>query len=527
MWPWAWCSSAWGPWPGWAFCDGAVRKRVLVLGLSVLAMSATATVALSVLGPGATATARGVARAASASATPPLTLGFSSDQWLVGGSTASRAPWIARAVKDGASTIRVDVRWDEIAPAERSAGFVAADPASPGYNWTWLDGVLKDLSAHGLGACLTLYSAPAWAQAPGRPESFPEGTWRPSASQFAKFATAAARRYDGTFPDPTAAGSFLPHVRCWQAWNEPNIDFYLSPQWVRSGHTFKPVSPGLYRGLLNAFYHAIKAVSSSDFVLMAGTAPFGTTPGTLPSGFERTAPVAFYRDLFCLRGPQALKPYRCPAVYLDGIDHHPFAPAGPTWHAVNPDDVAVADVHKIVHVLRAAVSDGHVLPRGPKKVWITEVAWSSNPPNAHGVPVATDARWYEQAMYVLWRQGVRTVMSLELGDPPNISNQSTVFESGLYYSDGKPKPIAKAYRFPFVVHTLGAGRVEIWGRSPQAGKLEIQRREKGSWQVIRTLRVDQWQVFSIALAFSGNATWRASVGSLRSLSWTQGRYTRG
>ena len=92
MWPWACCSSVWGPSPGWASCDGAVRKRVLVLGLSVLALSATTTVALSVLGPGATATARGVARAASASATPPLTLGFSSDQWLVGGSTASRAP---------------------------------------------------------------------------------------------------------------------------------------------------------------------------------------------------------------------------------------------------------------------------------------------------------------------------------------------------------------------------------------------------------------------------------------------------
>ena len=54
-------------------------------------------------------------------------------------------------------------------------GFVASDPASPGYNWTWLDGVMKDLTAHGLGVCLTLYNAPAWAQAPGRPASFPEG----------------------------------------------------------------------------------------------------------------------------------------------------------------------------------------------------------------------------------------------------------------------------------------------------------------------------------------------------------------
>ena len=504
-----------------------MRKRLRLFALCAVGLTTSATLlALSVLGPGAIAAARGTARTASAPAAPAFSLGFSSDQWLVGGDTTTRSPWIARAVKDGASTIRVDVRWDEIAPAKRPGGFVASDPASPGYNWTWLDGVVKDLSAHGLGVCLTLYYAPQWAQASGRPDAFPEGTWRPSARQFGKFATAAARRYNGTFPDPSAAGSFLPHVRCWQAWNEPNIDFYLSPQWVRSGHGFKPVSPGLYRGLLNAAYHAIKRVSSSDFVLMAGTAPFGTIPGTEPAGIERTAPVAFYRDLFCLRGRQALKPYSCPAAYLDGIDHHPFSPAGPTWHALSPDDAAVPDVYKIVRVLRAAVSAGHVLPSASKKVWITEIAWSSNPPNVSGVPLATDARWYEQSMYVLWRQGVRTVMSLELGDPPNISNQSTVFESGLYYSDGKPKSIAQAYRFPFVVHGLGSGRVELWGRSPQAGQLTISRRQNGHWKVMRTLRVGHWQVFSIGLTAPGNATWRAAVGSLRSLSWTQGAYTR-
>ncbi len=139
----------------------------------------------------------------------------------------------------------------------------------------------------------------------------------------------------------------------------------------------------------------------------------------------------------------------------------------------------------------------------------------------------TDAHWYEQAMYILWQQGVRTVMSLELGDPPNISNYSTVFESGLYYSDGTPKPIAQAYRFPFVVQRHGTTRVEVWGRSPQAGQMKIQRRGHGHWTVVRTLPVGRWQVFSIELASTGNATWRASVGSLRSLSWTQGAsYTR-
>jgi hypothetical protein len=466
------------------------------------------------------------ATAGSAQAAAPLSLGFSSDQWLVGGDSASRAPWMARAVKAGASVVRVNVRWAQVAPARRPAGFVPSNPASPGYSWSGLDAVVRELHAHGLGICLTLYDAPSWAQARGRPKAFPEGTWRPSAHQFALFATAAARRYNGRFPDPSAPGSFLPHVRFWQAWNEPNIDFYLSPQWVRSHHRFKPVSPGIYRGLLNAFYHAVKRVSRSDFVLMAGTAPFGTAPGTEPPGFQRTAPVAFYRRVFCLRGRKALKPYRCAAAHLDGIDHHAFSAFGPTWHAVNADDAAVPDVSKIVRVLGAAVSHGHVLPRGNKAAWVTELAWSSNPPNRHGVPVGIDAHWYEQAMYVLWHQGVHTVMSLELGDPPNISNYSTVFESGLYYSNGKAKPIAHAFRFPFVIHGVGHSQVEAWGRAPQAGRLKISRREHGHWAVIRTIRVKHWQVFSVLLSFRGNATWRASVGSAHSLGWTQGAYLR-
>ena len=80
---------------------------------------------------------------------------------------------------------------------------------------------------------LNITGAPAWAEGPGAPPGAQPGTWRPDPAQFASFATAAALRYDGRFPDPLHPGAFLPRVRYWQPWNEPNLAYYLSPQWTR------------------------------------------------------------------------------------------------------------------------------------------------------------------------------------------------------------------------------------------------------------------------------------------------------
>src|SRR5215472_12422021 len=41
--------------------------------------------------------------------------------------------------KAGAQYVRLLVLWSQIAPAMRPDGFVAADPASPGYSWSGLD----------------------------------------------------------------------------------------------------------------------------------------------------------------------------------------------------------------------------------------------------------------------------------------------------------------------------------------------------------------------------------------------------
>jgi hypothetical protein len=426
-------------------------------------------------------------------------------------------------VSEGASIVRVNVDWRQVAPAKRRRGFDPADPGSSGYKWAAVDNAIRDLASHGLRVLLNVWDAPAWAEGPHKPGAERPGTWRPDPGQFGAFAKAAALRYDGRFPDPHDTGTFLPMVRLWQAWNEPNLDYYLSPQWVRAGRGWVPVAPVIYRHLLNAFYSAVKGVSRSNLVVMAGTAPYGDPIGSDPPGQERIQPVAFYRYVFCLAGARSLTPVTCPdPAHLDAVDHHPYGIGGPTWHALNADDVAVPDVYKIARVLRAGVRAGHVLPRGPKSLWVSEIGWSSKPPNPQAVPVTRDARWLEQAMYVLWAQGVNTVLPLEIGDPAQIFNYSSVFESGLYYRDGRAKPLAQTFRFPFITQRVSRNRIHVWGRSPEGGQLQVEVLHGRSWRTIQRMEAGAWWVFTATVPLSGRATLRAQVGSNTSLTWIQG-----
>lgn len=447
--------------------------------------------------------------AAPAGATRPLALGFSSDPALSLIRVPARIPWIGRAVGDGAGIVRVNLDWAQVAPA-RPRGFNAGDPGSHGYNWAATDSSVRELSARGLRVLLTVFDAPAWAQGRHRPANATPGTWRPDPRALAAFATAAARRYDGAYP----LSAPLPRVGLWQAWNEPNLGYYLSPQWTRSHGRFQPASPGIYRQLLNAFYGGVKSVSGSNLVVTGGTAPYGDGPGG-----ARMQPVAFDRSLFCLRG-SALRPTSCPdPPHLDVLSHHPYATGGPLQHAFNADDAAVPDVRKLARVLHAAERYGHVLPRTRKRLWVTEISWDSSPPDPHGVPIARQARWLEQSLYVLWRQGVDTVLWLQIVDSPPIPDYADSYQAGVYFLSRAPKPAAVAYRFPFVVQRLGHARVLAWGRAPAPGQLSIQVLDHGRWRTLRRLGVQAGEVFAPTLKLRGRATLRAQLGSQTSLTW--------
>lgn len=448
-----------------------------------------------------------------------LTIGLNTQAVFTSGTDASRSLWLGRAAQEGATIVRINVFWNQVAPSVRPAGFDPSNPSSPGYDWASVDTAVRDLTAGGMRVLITILAAPGWAEGPGMPASAAPGTWRPDPVQFAAFARAAAVRYSGSFPDPLNPSSPLPRVSYWQPWNEPNLSTYITPQWVPAGRGFTAESPTIYRDLLNAFYQAVKSVSPSNFVVTAGTAPYGDPPGG-----DRVPPVAFYRDLFCLKDNGGLKPLRCPSrPHLDAISHHPYGIGGPLWHAQNPDDAAVPDVYKIVNVLKAAERSRHVLPNSRKQIWDTEVSWDSKPPDPDGVPINKQARWVEQTMYVLWRQGVNTILWLQIVDAPPVPSYGTTNQGGTYYLNGQPKPAAQALRFPFVTQRTGRRRVNAWGRAPDGGTLRVEVLRRKRWRTVRRVHVKPGRVFAVKLRIRRRFVARAQIGGDTSLTWRQSR----
>ena len=346
-----------------------------------------------------------------------LTLGFNSDPALVNPPTAANSFLINRGIAAGAGIVRVNVWWSSVAPVRRPHRFHAGDPSSRGYRWGPVDTLVRRLAQQRLEVLINVSFAPRWAEGPHRPRNARPGTWKPDPIQFALFARAAARRYDGRFPAPDARGRKLPRVRYWQAWNEPNLDYYLAPQWTRTRRGFAATSVDTYRRMLNGFYTAVKDGAGSNVVVTAGMAPYGNPWGTSVRGRGyRMQPVTFDRLLFSA------------PVYCDVVAQHLYPYGGPLWHAAVSGDVAVPDLHKVARVVHAAARAGRLLPRGPKRLWVTELSWNSDPPDAGAVPLSEQARWYEQALYELWRQGAQTVLLLQIIDP-----DMGPWEGGLYF----------------------------------------------------------------------------------------------
>ena len=412
---------------------------------------------------------------------------------------------MGEARQAGARIVRLNVHWAGIVGKRPQR---PTSPSDPSYDFSGLDVVVKEARRRGLQPILTVFDAPSWAEGKRRP-SFrfaPPGTWKPNPSAYGDFARALARRYSGGFRN-------LPRVRYYQAWNEPNLALYLAPQFSRR----RPVAPHQYRRMLNGFFSGVKSVRRSNRVLTGGTSPYGDPPG-----HYRTQPALFYRTLLCLKGRRALKPQPCrrPA-HFDIAAHHPINVGSPTRRALNADDISTPDIGKLSRILRKARRTGRALPRGPKPVWATEIWWDSRPPDPRGVPLRLHARWYQQALYVLWRQKVQTVVLLQVRDAPSGGNFAASLQSGVIRVGGKRKPAFRAVRFPLVADRIGRRKVRVWGKAPNRGRVTVQRRRNGDWKTIARLRRGKDGVFTRVFRIRGRAALRARSGSEKSLVWMQ------
>jgi hypothetical protein len=393
----------------------------------------------------------------------------------------------------GVTTLHSLVVWRKLAPAPSSRSrpaFDAADPASYS-GWEPYDELIQSAQARGIDVLLTLTAPmPNWAS------QCPAGAARrwvcnPRVSDYAAFVRAVATRYSGSY---SAGGLVLPRVSSWSFWNEPNHENWLRPQ---------KAAPGRYRALVKAGLAALAATGhGGDLRLIGETAPGG--------GSHSTAPVEFMRRVFCLACSSR------PRFAISGVSDHPYtyaAMASPSSFKGGSNDAPIGSVGHLVNLLDTAARAGVIPRRMP--VYLTEFGFQTRPPDPFGVSLRQQAAYLNYSDYVAFRNPrIASVAQYELSDEPHVA----VFNTGLSFADGRPKPALVAYAMPIYVQRLRSG-VRVFGLVRAArgtgATVAIQNRLGRRGAVFRTVATVRSNRYGYLLAKlpSYGGRWRLVVGA--------------
>jgi hypothetical protein len=369
----------------------------------------------------------------------------------------------------GADTIRIELKWNEIAPAaytKTRPSFDAADPSEyPGFDR--YDEIVKSVTSRRLRILMTLTGdAPLWATAGGR-----GGNYKPSAKEFAKFATAVGKRYSGRY-------SGVPKVTYFTLWNEPNHIQFIKPT---------SQAPRIYRSLVDAGLPALKAAAASGSKIFIGELK--------PTPRKGLGPLKFLQQWLCLdrnferlRGRAARKQdcKRFKKIKANGFAHHPYGPVGLVSKRV--DIVNLLAIKRLAKALDLAAKAGRI-PRG-LAIYNTEYGIQTNPPDIFvSTSPSRQARIInEKELYAYNYPRLKSHSQYQLYDDPGRSGPPAVkwsgFQTGLRFANGTKKPSWDAYRFPIVVKRLTRTQVLVWGRvRPGSGGrlVQVQRRAGGSY----------------------------------------------
>lgn len=389
--------------------------------------------------------------------------------------------------RTGSQMALTPLRWGRVAPNSQPGSWNPADPNDPNYDWEEIDTWVVNAVNAGLVPVLQVRGTPLWAQRCAGADEI-DAPCNPDPGMLATFSAAAAIRYSGNFGG-------LPRVQYWQGLNEPNLSLFFNPQYEGG----KPVSPILYRDLINSFYAAIKAVDPSNIVIAAGLGPIAVPRYTI-------GPMRFTRELLCMRGHRRPRPApgNCGGgVHFDIFDIHPYTSGSPA-HEGGINDVQLGDLKKLTTLLRAADRAGRIKGRYKRTpLWLTEIAWDSKPPDPGGLAMPILSRWTAEAIHTAWRAGIGTFMWYSLRDgehqpdtPSYLTPQAGLYFRGATVEQDQPKPAMFAFRFPFVAYPQKKG-LSFWGRTPNSGrgKVHIQVRRRGRWRRVATVRADGVGIF--------------------------------
>lgn len=345
----------------------------------------------------------------------PLILGVQDDQLPVADPAALDAR-LDRLAATGTQMTRLDVLWNQVAPTRPAD---PRDDADPAYRWSRYDRIVDGLAARGIAVLVTIYRTPGWAvdtrYAPADP-SEPE-RWAPDPQALGDLAHALARRYDGVRHGAIAA---------FEPWNEPNIPFFLRPQWVRDDGAYstgwRPASPAIYAAMLRAARDGIRQAGSDAPVLGVSGAPNGTgAPPAGPASVGAVSTSAFIAELARLRAP------------MDAAAQHVYPALGPDESRAFP---AFLTLPRLIGELDA------IRPGIP--VWITEFGWMTQAPLSRPARAfsseADQAAFLDRAVAMMAAEPrIRTAIWFNLQD-------NAEWPGGLRRADDTAKPAWDAFR---------------------------------------------------------------------------------
>ena len=316
--------------------------------------------------------------------------------------------------------VRVNLYWGGRVGVARSRPDNPADPDDPAYNGELYDRTVKYAAQYRIWILFSIFGTPGWAnggkglnRAPTRPRDLE------------LFAFAAAKRYSGTWL--ATDGRKLPPVRLWLAWNEPNYPIGLMPQYRRVRGKWVVQSAIDYARICTAVYNGVhRTLLRNQKVACGATGPRGNN---LPTAGRQAkiSPLAFARLL-----------HRAGLRRFDAYAHHPYYGKRSEAPTTKPGPSAITLAN--IGVLLKEISRLW----GPRKLWITEYGYQTNPPDrTFGVSYARQARYLKQAFSIA-RRNPRIDMMLWflLRDEPRLSG----WQSGLLTRTGKRKPSFYAFR---------------------------------------------------------------------------------
>jgi hypothetical protein len=354
---------------------------------------------------------------ASATAAPGLKGGITDSGAAYFGQPANFFPTLQEL---GVRLVRVHLNWGGKLGVAKRRPREGTDFDDPAYDWRLYDRIVLQAERHGVEVLFTIFGTPPWANGGGRPTRAPRNDDR-----LREFAYAAATRYSGT--TLRRDGVLLPRVRYWTAWNEPNLQIGLVPQWKRVGRTWVIQSAIDYARICNAVVEGIRTTMLRGQKIACGvTAARGNNnpKGAKPS----VSPLAFLR---------AMK--KAGATGFDAYAHHPYY-GGPAETPATPSPgrggVTLGNIDALVSELTRLY--------GRKRIWLTEYGYQTNPPdNVFGVPWETQAAYVRDAFQIA-RAHPRIDMLLWflLQDEPDPAR----WQSGLISATGEKKPAFDAFR---------------------------------------------------------------------------------